>query len=240
MRDISNRPSLGVPIENLFELTMNELLKERNAKMSQCIMLQNKNCVVMASDSALTEIDNNGFKLISKKHPKVFAGPNFIWTFAGVATFEKDIEKELNDINVPMETRIDRINVNMKKVLENYNQSYPFNFQLIVSEFVNETITSYLYIIDDNGWNCMKSQRLPIVTPIGLYSSDILEKHLTTQIQDYSLQEMVDLAVINVKECIVRDSKINNGLMVAGEVYVYTMDNFGDITSYVNGKEATF
>lgn len=94
MCNISNRP-LGVPADNLFKLTMEELLKERNAKMSQCIMLQNKNGVVMASDSALTEIDNNVFKLLTKIHPKVFSGPNFIWTFAGVVAFEKDIEKRM-------------------------------------------------------------------------------------------------------------------------------------------------
>lgn len=239
MCNISNRP-LSVPADNLFKLTMEELLKERNAKMSQCIMLQNKNGVVMASDSALTEIDNNVFKLLTKIHPKVFSGPNFIWTFAGVVAFEKDIEKELNNFNIPMDARIDRIHINMKEVLKNYNQLYPFNFLLIVSEFVNEIITSYLYIIDNNGWNCMKSERLPIVTPIGLYSSDILEKHLVSQIPDYFLQEIIDLAVINIKECIARDGKINSGLMVAGEVYVYAMDNFGNITSYINGKEAKF
>lgn len=210
--------------------------------MSQCLFLKNKNGVILLSDSALTGFDDQETYKITNKHPKVFKGDNYIWCNAGIAIYEEDIQRELENTKRPITQRLNCIIENMKIARKIYNNSlYPFNYQLLVAEYDNEHINSYLLLMSEKSLNCYESSDdRPLIQPIGLYSEQLLNEIDKKDIDNLSLIELVKFGTQKIEECIKLDKIRNKGMFVDGEVFAISLDKDGNMCTYINNKEKDF
>lgn len=213
-------------------------IRKENCKMSQCLLLRNKNGAIVLSDSALTSFDENNIAYLNSiEFPKVWTFNKSIATHAGIMTYDNNVKMELENKNRSFVERLNAIVYQYNKLLQQ-SHDFEFVYQLLVIRYNNGILESYF--INANGIQgeavCQHSlSNTPLLQPIGLYSNQILNEIQVEDIKEKTLDELLNLGTATIQKYIDLDKEKNDGIFVNGHVYAISMDTKGNIKTYIDG-----